>query len=236
MTICTIPERIKRLEYLILQEEMSFHRNPGFIKLLAVSKGHSSEEIQEAFTAGLRDFGESYLQEALNKINTLSSLPICWHFIGPIQSNKTASIAQHFSWVHSVSRQKIAQLLNDNRPASMPPLAICLQVNFDEEETKAGLKLHEVEALASYIQTLPRLQLRGLMMIPKPQTSEESQYLSFLRLAALMDALNKTLGLHLDTLSMGMSNDLKAAIRAGSTIVRIGTAIFGERKRSSDEH
>ena len=118
----------------------------------------------------------------------------------------------------------------------MPPLAICLQVNFDEEETKAGLKLHEVEALASYIQTLPRLQLRGLMMIPKPQTSEESQYLSFLRLAALMDALNKTLGLHLDTLSMGMSNDLKAAIRAGSTIVRIGTAIFGERKRSSDEH
>lgn len=231
-----INEHIKHVEHLIRKAEISYHRETGAAKLLAVSKGHSSDEIQEAFTAGLRDFGESYLQEALKKINRLSSLPICWHFIGPIQSNKTASIAQHFSWVHSVSRQKIAQLLNDTRPASMPPLAICLQVNFDDEETKAGLKPSEVEALASYIQTLPRLQLRGLMMIPKPQTSEESQYLSFLRLASLMNTLNKTLGLQLDTLSMGMSDDLKAAIRAGSTIVRIGTAIFGERNRSSDEH
>ena len=232
----TINERINHIEQFIRHAEIIYNRDPEGVTLLAVSKGHSSDDIQEAFTAGLRDFGENYLQEALNKINTLSSLPICWHFIGPIQSNKTASIAQHFSWVHSVSRQKIAQLLNDSRPASMPPLAICLQVNFDDEETKAGLKPNEVEALASYIQTLPRLQLRGLMMIPKPQTSEASQYLSFLRLASLMDTLNKTLGLQLDTLSMGMSNDLNAAIRAGSTIVRIGTAIFGERKRSSDEH
>jgi hypothetical protein len=231
-----ISERIKHIEQLIRQAEILYHRQPGSVKLLAVSKGHSSTDIQQALAAGLRDFGENYLQEALTKILALPTLPINWHFIGPIQSNKTASIAQYFSWVHSISRPKIARLLNDMRPISMPPLNICLQVNFDDEETKAGLMPHEVEELASYVQELPRLQLRGLMIIPKPQACEQMQYQSLLRLTQLMDTLNQKLGLQLDTLSMGMSDDLQAAIHAGSTIVRVGTAIFGERKRIIDEH
>lgn len=209
--------------------ETTSHRAKGSVKLLAVSKGQSCQKIEQAYAAGLRDFGENYLQEAIAKIETLHALPLCWHFIGPIQSNKAKSIAQHFSWVHSVSSANVAQRLNEARPLSLPPLNICLQVNFDEEQSKSGLHPNKVQEVAAHIQTLPRLHLRGLMLIPKPQTNEQLQYRSFLRLTELLNTLNQQLNLSLDTLSMGMSNDLQAAIYAGSTIVRIGTALFGKR-------
>lgn len=224
-----IIDNINHINQLIRQAEIASHRPKGDVKLLAVSKGHQSCEIEQAYRAGLRDFGESYLQEALAKIQTLSALPLCWHFIGPIQSNKTHGIAHNFSWIHSVSRQKIAQQLDMARPASMPPINICLQVNFDAEESKSGVTPDEIANLASYVLQLPRLHLRGLMLIPKPETDERLQYLSFLRLAQLLDTLNQQLNIAMDTLSMGMSNDMQAAIRAGSTIVRVGTAIFGKR-------
>lgn len=163
------------------------------------------------------------------KIKALNTLPICWHFIGPIQSNKTTNIARNFNWVHSLSREKIAQQLNATRPDNMAPLNVCLQVNMDKEQSKAGASLDEIAQLATYVLKLPRLKLRGLMLIPQPQIDTNLQYLSFLRLTRLLDILNKQLNINMDTLSMGMSNDMQAAIRAGSTIVRIGTAIFGER-------
>lgn len=224
-----ITTRINHIKQLIAQAEASCHRQQGEVKLLVVSKGHTSDEIKQAYTAGLHDFGESYLQEAESKIQTLAALPLCWHFIGPIQSNKTRGIANHFSWVHGISRSKIAQQLNDARPASMTRLNVCLQLNFDDEESKAGIAPEDAAALASYVLQLPRLHLRGLMVIPKQQTDEHQQYLSFLRLTRLLHTLNQTLNITMNTLSMGMSNDWQAAIRAGSTLVRIGTAIFGER-------
>lgn len=225
----SIAERINYIKQRIQRAETSCHRSHGQVQLLAVSKGHSSAEIKEAFAAGLTDFGESYLQEAANKIHALNELPLCWHFIGPIQSNKAASIAHQFSWVHSVSRQKIAQQLNDARPSSLPSLNICLQVNLDGEETKAGIDPDHVAELATSVLQCPRLQLRGLMLIPKPQLDQQQQYQSFLRLTELQQLLNQQLNISMDTLSMGMSNDMEAAIRAGSTVVRVGTAIFGER-------
>ncbi len=224
-----ITDNILHIKQAIHQAEAASHRPEGAVKLLAVSKGHSSSKIEEAYAAGIRDFGENYLQEALAKIQTLKSLSVCWHFIGPIQSNKTNEIAHHFSWVHSISRQKIAQLLNDTRPASLPPLNVCLQVNFDDEKSKSGIAPDHVAELAAYVTQLPHLRLRGLMLIPKPETNEQLQYPSFLRLTHLLDTLNRQLNIAMDTLSMGMSNDMQAAIRAGSTIVRIGTAIFGKR-------
>ena len=226
-----ITERIIEIKHRIHQAEIACHRRPGDVQLLAVSKGHPSQEIEQAYSAGLTHFGESYLQEALTKIRALAPRPICWHFIGPIQSNKTHAIASNFSWVHSVCRPKIALQLNDARPATMPRLNTCLQINFDDEETKAGIKPGHAAELATYILQLPRLHLRGLMTIPKPQTDEQQQYLSFLRLTQLLHTLNQQLNLSMDTLSMGMSNDLQAAIRAGSTMVRIGTAIFGDRTK-----
>jgi len=198
--------------------------------LLAVSKGHSSCKIEKAYQAGLNDFGESYLQEALRKIKLIANPSIRWHFIGPIQSNKARDIAVHFNWVHSVSRIKIAQLLNTYRSADMAPLNICLQVNFDSENSKAGVLPSDVEALARAILQLPRLHLSGLMLIPKPEVDTTLQFHSFLRLKVLLQQLNQTLGIDMKTLSMGMSNDFPAAICAGSTIVRIGTALFGERQ------
>ena len=225
-----ITERVKHIQHLLRQVEISCHRHQDEVILLAASKGHSSAEIKEAFAAGLHHFGENYLQEGLQKIQELSALPVCWHYIGPLQSNKTKSIAGKFSWVHSVSRQKIAQQLNDARPINMPPLNICIQVNLDDEEAKSGVDPNGVGELASYILQLPRLHLRGLMLIPKQQTDDEKQYLSFLRLTHLLASLNQQLNITMDTLSMGMSNDFQSAIRAGSTIVRVGTAIFGERQ------
>ena len=205
------------------------------VLLIAVSKGQTCEAINKVFTEGIFDFGESYLQEAQTKLAALANLPIVWHFIGPIQSNKTQTIAELFSWVHSVSRLKIAQRLNNARPDSLPPLNICLQINLDNEETKTGLSPKDAVTLAMEIQKLPRLCLRGLMAIPKPRTNEDEQYQSFLRLTALRDQLNQELCLSMDTLSMGMSEDYLAAIRAGSTMIRIGTGIFGKRLASTHQ-
>ncbi|ARG96719.1 YggS family pyridoxal phosphate-dependent enzyme [Legionella micdadei] len=227
----TIAERVAQIQQLIAATAESCQRSPKEIQLLAVSKGQPAHVIEEAVAAGVYHIGENYLQEAKAKIHALKHLPICWHFIGPIQSNKTQDIAQGFSWVHSVSREKIAQLLAHHRPAHQPELNVCLQVNLDEEGTKSGVSPDQLHELALIVHQLPRLKLRGLMAIPKPQLGEQQQYESLLRLTKLFHQLNQTQGLNMDTLSMGMTDDLVAAIRAGSTMVRIGRAIFGERSK-----
>lgn len=232
----TIVAGIQEVQQQIRDTAKSCGREPQTIQLLAVSKGHSVQAIQEAFHAGLFHFGENYLQEAEAKITALATLPLCWHFIGSIQSNKAKRIAQHFSWVHSVSQLNIASLLAENRPARLPPLHLCLQVNLDKEESKAGVEPDKLLELAAAVQALPGLKLRGLMAIPKPQQDKEQQYKSLLRLTELLAIVNSELKLSLDTLSMGMSDDLQAAIRAGSTIVRIGRAIFGERLGQDHEN
>jgi len=200
-------------------------RDPADVGLLAVSKTQPAAAIREAFAAGLRDFGENYLQEALDKQAALADLALTWHFIGPIQSNKTKPIAEHFAWVHSVDRLKIAQRLSDQRPAGLPPLNVCLQVNVSGEASKSGCAPEDLQPLAQAVAGLPRLHLRGLMCIPAPSDDPAEQHAAFARLRALRDAL----GLGLDTLSMGMSQDLEAAIAEGATWVRIGTALFGAR-------
>lgn len=221
--------RIKQLYDLIHQTEALSHRSKDSVKLLAVSKHHPIDAIVEAFHAGIRDFGENYLQEALLKINALSHLSMHWHYIGAIQSKKAKVIAQHFDWVHTVSSHKIADYLNDARSIDLPVLNVCIQLNLDLEDNKAGILPKDTLELATHIQTLPRLALRGLMVIPKIELDTNKQYESFLRVTHLFDALNKQLDYPMDTLSMGMSEDFTAAIRAGSTIIRIGTAIFGAR-------
>ena len=196
--------------------------------LLAVSKGHPESAIRRAFTAGQYEFGESYLQEALAKIGAMRDLPIVWHYIGPIQSNKTAAIAEHFSWVHGIDRLKIAERLSAARPDNLAPLNICIQINSSGEASKSGVAPAQLAPLASAVATLPRLRLRGLMAIPAPTTDVNTQRGSFRGVREQFDALCLA-GLALDTLSMGMSEDLEAAIAEGATIVRIGTAIFGLR-------
>lgn len=226
----TVTEQIQKIKTLINRTEISSHRPTGSVLLLAVSKGQPVDALKQAMAAGIHDFGENYLQEAQTKIEALQQYGICWHYIGPMQSNKTKIIARDFSWVHSVDRLKIAVQLNEARPLALPPLNICLQVNFDEEKTKCGLEPQAVQQLAEHIILhLPHLRLRGLMVIPKQEKNEQQQYLSFLRATELLYSLNQQLNLTLDTLSMGMSDDMQAAIRAGSTMVRIGRAIFGER-------
>jgi len=199
------------------------------VKLLAVSKTRPATDVARLYKAGQRDFGENYLQDALLKQRLLAHLDIAWHFIGPIQSNKTRDIAHYFSWVHSVDRFKIAKRLSDQRPANLPALNVCLQVNVDEEETKSGFSLSELPEVIESILNLPNIRLRGLMAIPKADKPLAEQKASFKRLAMAKDALNQQFNLQLDTLSMGMSGDLQAAIAEGSTMVRVGTAIFGER-------
>lgn len=221
-----ISKRILQIRHLIQQSADDCHRLPADIKLLAVSKGQSFPSIKLAHLAGINDFAESYLQEALIKMELLASLDLCWHFIGPIQGNKTKLIAQNFSWVHSVSRQKIAQQLNDARTETLDALQVCIQVNLDNEPTKSGIGPDHVAELAAYILQCPQLHLRGLMAIPQPQTDAKQQYLSFKRLSQLLERINHQLNINMDTLSMGMSNDFQAAISAGSTLVRIGSAIF----------
>lgn len=224
-----IASNIEILKRLIHDAEINYQRPLNSVSLLAVSKQHPVSHIIEAFHAGISDFGENYLQEALIKINSLSDFPIQWHFIGSIQSNKAKAIAHHFSWVHTVSSKTIAERLNHARLESQPKLNVCIQLNIDTEESKSGISLDEVEALAAYISKLPNLILRGFMVIPKPEIDVEKQYVSFLRVTHCLQDLNHRLNLSMDTLSMGMSHDFEAAIRAGSTIVRIGTAIFGHR-------
>lgn len=200
-------------------------RDPAEVRLLAVSKTKPAETVRQAYAAGVRDVGENYLQEALDKQQALTDLTLIWHFIGPIQSNKTRAIAEHFDWVHSVDRLKIAQRLSAQRPAHLPALNICLQVNVSGEDSKSGCSPDELAALATAVAALPGLHLRGLMAIPEPTDDRAAQEAAFARLRVLRDGL----GLGLDTLSMGMSHDLEAAIAQGATWVRIGTALFGAR-------
>lgn len=221
----TIAENISTLAERIRSAAQAVQRDPASVGLLAVSKTKPASDLREAYDAGLRDFGENYLQEALGKQAELSDLPLIWHFIGPIQSNKTRAIAEHFAWVHSVDRLKIAQRLSEQRPPELPPLNICIQVNVSGEASKSGCSPEDLPALAQAISTLPNLKLRGLMAIPEPTDDRDEQNASF----AAVSTLQAQLGLPLDTLSMGMSHDLEAAIAQGATWVRIGTALFGAR-------
>ncbi|MBA1230242.1 YggS family pyridoxal phosphate-dependent enzyme [Pseudomonas viridiflava] len=221
----TIAANISTLEQRIRTASLAVQRDPASVGLLAVSKTKPSSALREAYAAGLRDFGENYLQEALGKQAELADLPLCWHFIGPIQSNKTRAIAEHFDWVHSVDRLKIAQRLSEQRPENLEPLNICIQVNVSGEASKSGCTPEDLPALAAAISDLPRLRLRGLMAIPEPTEDKTEQEAAFAAVRTLQDELN----VPLDTLSMGMSHDLEAAIAQGATWVRIGTALFGAR-------
>ncbi|KJK19997.1 YggS family pyridoxal phosphate-dependent enzyme [Pseudomonas sp. 2(2015)] len=221
----TIADNLSALAARIRAAALAAGREPAAVQLLAVSKTKPAAAVREAFAAGVRDVGENYLQEALNKQGELTDLPLTWHFIGPIQSNKTRAIAEHFDWVHSVDRLKIAQRLSEQRPDNRAALNICLQVNVSGEASKSGCTPEELPALASAIAALPRLRLRGLMAIPEPTDDEAAQQAAFARVRELQASLQ----LPLDTLSMGMSHDLEAAIAQGATWVRIGTALFGAR-------
>ena len=198
------------------------------VSLLAVSKAQAVLAIRDAYAAGQTRFGENYLQEALEKQNELADLAIEWHFIGPIQSNKTQSIAQHFTWAHSVDRLKIAQRLNDARSTNLAPLQVCIQLNISNEVSKGGITQLELEALAEAIVKLPHLKLRGLMAIPAPSNNKDQQRAQFKQVRECYDALLAK-GFELDTLSIGMSDDYEVAIEQGATIVRIGSALFGSR-------
>ena len=208
--------------------ENAANRPENSVNLLAVSKTWPADRLRELALSGQRDFGENYLQEALEKIHVLADLSLTWHFIGPIQSNKTRDIAANFAWVQSVDRQKIAQRLNDQRPNELPPLNICLQVNIDNEDTKSGLTVEELPALAQQVNEMPKLCLRGLMVIPTATDDIDQQHDAFKRSFALFKELKNNFPT-VDTLSMGMSGDLDAAIAEGSNMVRIGTALFGKR-------
>ena len=217
------------LERVRLAAEKS-QRAAGSVKVLAVSKTHPAQAIRAAHQCGLQDFGESYLQEALTKMAELGDLPLTWHFIGPIQSNKARPIAEHFAWVHSVDRSKIARRLSDCRPQGLPPLQVCLQVNISGEQSKSGVSLDELPQLAREVAGMPRLQLRGIMAIPAPTTDFAQQRAAFASLRLALARI-QALAPGMDTLSMGMSDDLEAAIAEGSTMVRVGTDIFGSRDR-----
>jgi pyridoxal phosphate enzyme (YggS family) len=203
-------------------------RAAGEIRLIAASKTFDAGAVREAHAAGQSDFGENYVQEALDKMARLGDLPLTWHFIGPIQSNKTRAIAERFDWVHSVDRLRVAERLSAQRPQSLPPLDVCLEVNISGEASKGGAAAEDLPALAAAVARLPRLRLRGLMAIPAPSADPAAQRAAFARVRTLYDAL-RARGYPLDTLSMGMSGDLEAAIAEGATMVRVGTALFGER-------
>lgn len=205
-------------------------RDESSISVLAVSKTRPCEDLRHAFNNGLTEFGENYLQEALTKIEQLADLPLTWHFIGPIQSNKTRAIAENFDWVHTVDRLKIAQRLSDQRPAHLPPLQVCIQVNISGEDSKSGIALEALPSLTRQLLDLPAIQLRGLMAIPAATDDKRAQSDAFSRLHAAQTALSE-FAPDLDTLSMGMSGDMESAIAQGSTLVRIGTDIFGARKK-----
>ncbi len=198
--------------------------------LLAVSKTWPAESVREAAKAGQRAFGENYVQESVAKVAALVDLALEWHFIGPLQSNKTRPVAESFAWVHSVDRLKLAERLSAQRPPGMPPLQVCVQVNVSGEESKSGCTADEAPGLCRAVAALPNLRLRGLMAIPEPAQKSAAAVRRFGELRALRDRLNES-GMQLDTLSMGMSDDLEEAVMAGATIVRVGTAIFGERAK-----
>ncbi len=224
----TIESKLNQIKNQIQQTAKTHGREPKSIQLLAVSKKKPASDIRAAYLAGQKSFGENYLQEATDKIQQLSDLDISWHFIGAIQSNKTKQIASSFDWVHCVDRQKIAQRLSDQRPSNLPKLNVCIQVNLDQQASKAGVALTEVASLAMAIKDLPRVNFRGLMSIPAPRQNFDLQRAAFARLRDCLDSLQR-LNIGCDTLSMGMSGDMDAAIAEGSTMVRIGTALFGGR-------
>jgi pyridoxal phosphate enzyme (YggS family) len=205
-----------------------YQRKTDSIQLLAVSKRHTAEKIEEAFALGQKSFGENYVQELIEKAQQLSHLDIEWHFIGPLQSNKTKPIAETVDWVHTIDRLKIAERLSRQRPKALAPINVCIQDNISNEASKSGVLADDVQTHASEIIKLPQLKLRGLMAIPAPHTDFNKQRAEFSKLALLKQTLNKK-GFKLDTLSMGMSGDSEAAIAEGATIIRIGTSIFGRR-------
>jgi pyridoxal phosphate enzyme (YggS family) len=226
--MASIAENISTVRDQITKATASCGRPSGSVSLLAVTKTQAPEKLREAYAAGQREFGENYVQEALDKIHALDLPELIWHFIGPIQSNKTADIAKHFAWVHSVDRLKIATRLNSQRPQGSPPLNVCVQVNLSQEGSKSGVALADTTALCEQIAKLPRLRLRGLMAIPAPCAQYDQQREVFRPLAHLFGELQERFE-QLDTLSIGMSADYEAAIAEGSTIVRVGSAIFGAR-------
>lgn len=228
-TMHKIDDKLAKVTARIHQAAAAAGRDPQTVQLIAVSKTHPPEAIAQAYAWGQRRFGENYLQEALAKQIALRDLTdLEWHFIGPIQSNKTRPIAEHFQWVHSVDRLKIGQRLNDQRPQNLPPLNICVQVNIDDETTKSGVSLAELPALITGLAPLKKLKLRGLMAIPAAANNPEQQRKAFSKLRAALHVLNLQ-GHRMDTLSMGMSGDLEPAIAEGATFVRVGTDIFGAR-------
>ena len=214
----------------IRSAEQKFGRDPGSVSLLAVSKTKPVALLRQAYDAGQRHFGENYLQDALPKIEALADLDICWHFIGPLQSNKSRAVAEHFGWFHSLDRLKIAQRLSQQRPATKAPLKVCIQINISAEASKSGILPEQAAELVEQIQRLPRLRLCGLMAIPAADLDPQGQRQAFVQMRELFEAL-KLLAPQMDTLSMGMSDDLEAAVAEGSTLVRIGTAIFGAREK-----
>ena len=222
-----LQHRLDALQRRIRRSREAAGRAADTVTLLAVSKTRSAAEIRALATLGITDIGENYLQEALAKQAELADLALAWHFIGPIQSNKTRDIASHFNWVHSVDRARIARRLNDQRPAGLPPLNVCIQVNVDDERSKSGVSLAEVPELAAVIAALPQLRLRGMMAIPRADAADGGRA-AFRTLAMTLSQLRHTIPA-LDTLSMGMSGDFEAAIAEGATMIRLGTALFGPR-------
>lgn len=229
----TIADSLQAIQANIHAASLNANRHSK-IQLLAVSKAQTADKLREAYQSGQRLFGENYVQEAINKQQQLSDLNIEWHFIGPIQSNKTQLIAKHFDWVHSVDRLKIAQRLSDARPSTLAPLNICIQINSSFEATKSGTDLAEAAQLAAAINQLPHLKLRGVMSIPAPASGYETQRAQFKIVSDTYSSLQKQ-GFNLDTLSIGMSDDYVAAIHEGATIVRIGSALFGARSAASTQ-
>lgn len=228
----TISTNLQAVKRRIIDACSAAGRDPGTVELLAVSKTFPAQAVRAAHAAGQRAFGESYVQEALAKQAQLADLDLEWHFIGPLQSNKTKAVAAHFAWVHSVDRLKIAERLSAQRPADLPPLNVCVEINVSGEATKSGCTPEEAPALCHAVAKLPNLQLRGLMTIPAPTPDSALVKRQFARLRGLFEQIRRD-GLELDTLSMGMSHDLEEAIHEGATIVRIGTAIFGERNTTT---
>ncbi|RME35127.1 MAG: YggS family pyridoxal phosphate-dependent enzyme [Gammaproteobacteria bacterium] len=221
-------ERLQQVRERIRRAALGAGRDPGTIGLVAVGKTRPATALAALAAAGQRRFGENYLQEALEKVEALTAPGLEWHFIGPVQSNKTRPVATRFHWLHSLDRLRIARRLSEQRPPELEPLQVCIQVNISGEATKAGVALAELPALAREVAALPRLRLRGLMALPAPEPDPRRQREPFARLREALEALNRE-GFDLDTLSMGTSSDLEAAIAEGATLVRIGTALFGPR-------
>ena len=225
----SIAQSLEEIRNRVTVLERRYERSPGAVRLLAVSKTKPPEAVRAAAEIGQREFGENHVQDALTKLDALADMDLVWHFIGPIQSNKTRVVAARFHWVHSIDRAKIARRLNEQRPDGLPPLEVCIQVNLSGETSKSGVEPQQVEELARVVSELPRLRLRGLMTLPRPCDELDDQRRPFAALRGILETLNAG-GLALDTLSMGMTNDMEAAIAEGATIIRIGTAIFGPRE------